>query len=184
MTTPISSHSPARIRDPSTLDAKTTSTKTSQTQATTFTRPLTHTQTQTNLATATNVQVGQKRQPDAVPMTGKRTLNDAQLKAMGCEILNLYQDKVIGTGGRRLAVKEDDVKWSIRGADVRNLVVHTDDGLIQLRPDGMPTRNISVPIQSWEGLELGMTRVLTELRAMEKPQKPAGANATANVSAP
>ncbi|MDB5878939.1 MAG: hypothetical protein JWQ41_2353 [Variovorax sp.] len=182
MTTPISSHGPARIRDQSTFDAKTTSTKTSQTQTTTFTRPQTQTQTQTqaNIATATNVQVGQKQQPAVAPMTGKRTLSDAQLRAMGCEILNLYQDKVIGTGGRRLAFKEDDVKWSIRGADVRNLVVHTDDGLIQLRPDGMPTRNISVPIQSWEGLELGMTRVLTGLRTVEKPQKPA----TANVSAP
>ena len=182
MTTPISSHGPARIRDQSTFDAKTTSTRTSQIQTTTFTRP--QTQTQTNVATATNVQVGQKQQPTVAPMTGKRTLNDDQLRAMGCEILNLYQDKVIGTGGRRLAFKEDDVKWSIRGADVRNLVVHTDDGLIQLRPDGMPMRNISVPIQSWEGLELGMTRVLTALRTVEKPQKPASANATANVSAP
>ena len=180
MTTPISGHSPARIREHAALDAKTTSTKTSQTQAATFTRP----QTRTNTATTTNVQVGQKRQPDAVPMTGKRTLNDAQLKAMGREILNLYQDKVIGTGGRRMAFKEDDVKWSIRGADVGNLVVHTDDGLIQLRPDGMPTRNVSVPIQSWEGLELGMTRVLTCLRTVEKPQKLAGANASTNISAP
>ena len=108
--------------------------------------------------------------PSAAQMEGKRTLGDAQLKEMGAEIIRLYQAKVIDTGGRRIAVKSDDGEWSVRGGSVENLVIHTKDGLIQLRADGMPMRNAAVPIRSWESLEVGLKRALETLRDVERPQ--------------
>ena len=97
-------------------------------------------------------------------MTGKRTLNDAQLQAMGAEILHLYKEKVIGGASRRLDFKSEGETYSVRGGDINNILIHTKDGSIQLRPDGMPTRNISLPIESWESLELGLARTLATLR--------------------
>ena len=111
-----------------------------------------------------------KPRPVAAPMTGKQKISHADLQKMGAEILALYKHKVIDTGGRRLACNDKDEKWSIRGADMNNLLIHTDDGLIQLKPDGTPMRNAATPIESWEGLELGLTRVLKTLREVERPR--------------
>lgn len=158
MTTPISTQGTARIRDQLAPGATKSTPQAAPTQITTFTR------SEPQTKTATNVRLGQKQQPVAAAMTGKRTLNDAQLQAMGAEILHLYKEKVIGGASRRLDFKSEGETYSVRGGDINNILIHTKDGSIQLRPDGMPTRNISLPIESWESLELGLARTLATLR--------------------
>ncbi len=148
--------------------------KPSQTTANLFTR------TKPGLTTTEAVaSFGRKPHPIAAPMTGRQTIPHPELQKMGAEILALYQQKVLDTGGRRLAYNDTDEKWSIRGANLDDLLIHTDDGLIQLKPDGTPTRNVAVPIQSWEALELGMTRVLRTLREIEKPNRSAAGSTPA-----
>ncbi|MGJ7581264.1 hypothetical protein ACSFA3_13860 [Variovorax sp. RHLX14] len=169
MTIPISTSSVSRVHDLTTRRTETAQTTALQRPPAGFTR------TQSSEKTEPAARLGMKPHPIAVPMTGKRTLSDAQLNGMGAEILQLYKDKIIASGGRRLAFNGEP-KWSIRGADIENLVIHTSEGLIQLRPDGSPTRNVALPIESWSGLENGLKSVLALLQELEKPKtRPAGA---------
>lgn len=160
MTSPISSKTLARAADraPRASSAPTT---TATTPPTTFTR---------NPGPAKPEQVstfGRKEQPAAAPMTGTRTLGDAQLKSMGAEILQLYSQKVLANGGRRLDFTVEGAGYSVRGADIGAVLIHSKQGLVQLHPDGTPMRNRSVPIESWAHLESGLARVLEKLRSTE-----------------
>lgn len=150
MTTPISNKGPAKALPLSQSPAATALTSFTRRQSQTTTLPI--------------VGVGQKQSPTVVAMTGTRTLNDAQLHAIGAEIVRLFNQKVICNNRRQMDFTVEGEKYSIRGVNPEKVLLHTPDGSILFQPDGMPMRNVTGPVGSWKQAELGLTSALAELR--------------------
>lgn len=103
------------------------------------------------------------------PMTGERTLNDAQLRAMGAEILHLFGERVLGNEKRQFNFSSRSDEYSIRGKSVEDIVLHTPDGSIGFRSDGAPMRNLADPVNTWVQAERGIFLALANLRSLDIP---------------
>jgi hypothetical protein len=98
------------------------------------------------------------------PVQRNQNFTNAQLQSMGREILSLYKHKVLDKGGRELAFSSGGSKYTIRGLDIKNILIHGPAGIIQLAADGTPKSNRAVPVTSREGGTKAMMRVLATMR--------------------
>lgn len=103
-----------------------------------------------------------------------------ELKRMGAEILSLYKEKYLDKGERYLDFSSEGKKYSIRGSDIRNILIHTDNGLIQLGHDGTPRPNHSLPVTDKQEMTLALMRTLATLRHIGEPSPAAGKSAAAS----
>jgi hypothetical protein len=114
---------------------------------------------------------GSNRHDPAAAKVGQvPRFSEAQLNAMGREILDLYQQKVIGQNGRYLDFKSEGHQYSIRGSDNRAVLIHTDNGVITLGPQGTPRSHYHNKIGSDEAT-LALMRTLATLRNYTPPAR-------------
>lgn len=113
-----------------------------------------------------------------LPMTGRQTISDTHLQAMGAEILSLYAAKVRANVEHQLYFISGSDNYCIYGTKPENMELMTPDGTIAFRPDGMPVRYIGDPIKNWKQVERAMSLAVANLRALPTPKSEPAAPAS------
>jgi hypothetical protein len=105
--------------------------------------------------------------PSASKAQAVPEFSKAQLQAMGAEILALYKEKYLDEGRRYLNFSSEGQKYSIRGSDIENVLIHAKSGIVQLGRDGTPRPNLASPIADTQAMTLALMRTLATLRNTE-----------------